>query len=464
MGKPCPPRVLPRGAVPATPRSAVPQHLPGEHRHPELHGPPRPRRLPRDDRGHPARQPAAAGLRPGLSGALRIGLRARRQGRRGVHPAAQGQGGRALPGRRRLPAARDRGRQRQARRHRRLRSRQPHRGILPAHQGSSGRGLRGAGRGRWHAALRHPGLSHAARSARPGDRADRGAGHPDPHRRQGRESRAVPQGLRRGLHRPGHPDLAHAADRRRAPALRARRHRLPARRARRREGAGGPARGRDRRRQRGHRRRADGAAPGRQPGRPGLAREAPRDAGQPQRDRRRGGRGRAAAPGLGPLAHRGRRRRRLPVLRERQGREREVQPELRQRASAETRGRPCAAGDRAGHRPRHPRRQRGREHARLRRRRPEDQDDQGAWRLCRRRCAAWPAHGGRGDPLGQDRRGVDRRLAARRAAGRDHRHAGAPRRCGALAHRRAGSHAPGPRHDAGEERRGGARLGQLRPH
>ena len=112
----------------------------------------------------------------------------------------------------------------------------------------------------------------------------------------------------------------------------------------------------------------------------------------------------------------------------------------------------------------HPRRQRGREHARLRRRRSEDQDDHGAGRLRRRRRAARPAHGGRGDPLGQDRRGVDRRLAARGAARRHHRHAGAPRRGGAVVHRRVATHAPGPCRDAGEERRGNRRRGQLRAH
>ena len=88
---------------------------------------------------------------------------------------------------------------------------------------------------------------------------------------------------------------------------------------------------RDRRRQRGDRRRADGAAPGRQAGRPGVAGEAPRDAGQPARDRSRGRRRRAVAAGLGPAAHRGGRRGRLPVLRERQGRERQVQSEVRHR-------------------------------------------------------------------------------------------------------------------------------------
>ena len=88
-------------------RNAAPchQHLSGQHRHPELHRPPRSRRLSRHHRGHPARQPAAAGLRPGLPGAVRIRLRARRQQRRGLHPAAEGQGGRTLPGRGRLPEA-----------------------------------------------------------------------------------------------------------------------------------------------------------------------------------------------------------------------------------------------------------------------------------------------------------------------------------------------------------------------
>ena len=105
VGKPCPARVLPRGALPGAQCGALPPHVSGQHRHPELHGPPRSRRLSRHHRGHPARQPAAADLRPGLPGAVRIRLRARRQQRRGLHPAAEGQGGRTLPGRGRLPEA-----------------------------------------------------------------------------------------------------------------------------------------------------------------------------------------------------------------------------------------------------------------------------------------------------------------------------------------------------------------------
>ena len=105
VGKPCPARVLPRRAVPDTQCGALPQHVSGQHRHPELHGPPRSRRLSRHHRSHPARQSAAAGLRPGLPGAVRIRLRARRQQRRRLHPAAEGQGGRTLPGRGRLPEA-----------------------------------------------------------------------------------------------------------------------------------------------------------------------------------------------------------------------------------------------------------------------------------------------------------------------------------------------------------------------
>ena len=98
--------------MPRAPRGALPPHVPGEHRHPELHGPPRPRRLPRDHRGDQARQPAAADLRPGLPGAVRVRLRPRRQRRRRLHPADEGQGGRAVPRRGRLPEARDRARRR----------------------------------------------------------------------------------------------------------------------------------------------------------------------------------------------------------------------------------------------------------------------------------------------------------------------------------------------------------------
>ena len=88
VGTPCPARVLPGGALPAAPCRALPQHVSGQHRHPELHRPPRPRRLSLDHRGDPARQPATADLRPGLPGALRIGLRARRQQRGRLHPTA----------------------------------------------------------------------------------------------------------------------------------------------------------------------------------------------------------------------------------------------------------------------------------------------------------------------------------------------------------------------------------------
>ncbi|MCK7577580.1 MAG: hypothetical protein MZV65_18425 [Chromatiales bacterium] len=171
---------------------ALPRHLSGQHRHPELHGPPRPWRLSRHHRGHPARQPAAADLRPGLPGAVRICLRARRQRRRRLHPADEGQGGRALPRRGRLPEARDRARHRQADRHRRLRPLQPHRGLLPAHPtATTSRSSRRRKHAGGHAALRHPGLPPAARPARAGARPDPRARRPDPHQRPGREPRGL---------------------------------------------------------------------------------------------------------------------------------------------------------------------------------------------------------------------------------------------------------------------------------
>ena len=107
VGKPRAARVLPGGCVSRSAASyrPVPPNLPGQHRHPQLHRPPGARRLPRHDRGDPARQSPAADLRPGLPGAVRIGLRARRQQRGCLHPAAEGRGRRTLPGRRRLPAA-----------------------------------------------------------------------------------------------------------------------------------------------------------------------------------------------------------------------------------------------------------------------------------------------------------------------------------------------------------------------
>ena len=165
VGASRPARVLPGGAVLRAPGRAVSRHVSGQHRHPELHRSHRPWRLPGGDRGHQARQPAAADLWPGLPRAVRIGLRSRRQQRRRVHPADEGQGGRALPRRRRLPETRDRAGQRQADRHRRLRSSRSHRCLLPAHLRSRGRDPRGAGEGRRHAALRHSGLPPAARPA-----------------------------------------------------------------------------------------------------------------------------------------------------------------------------------------------------------------------------------------------------------------------------------------------------------
>ena len=160
------------------------------------------------------------------------------QRRRRLHPADEGQGGRALPRRGRLPETRDRARHRQADRHRRLRPVQPHGGLLPAHPRPRRRDPRGAGEGRRDAALRHPGLPPPARPARAGDRPDPGAGRPDPHQLSGREPRGVPQGVRRRLPRPRHAEGAPAADRRRPSSLRARRHRLPARRAQRRDRCG----------------------------------------------------------------------------------------------------------------------------------------------------------------------------------------------------------------------------------
>ena len=72
-----------------------------------------------------------------LPGAVRVRLRARRQQRGRLHPAAEGQGGRALPRRGWLPETRDRARYRQAHRHRRVGPGRPHRGLLPAHLRSS---------------------------------------------------------------------------------------------------------------------------------------------------------------------------------------------------------------------------------------------------------------------------------------------------------------------------------------
>ena len=43
VGTPCPARVLPGGALPRAQSRAVPQHVPGQHRHPELHRAPWPR-------------------------------------------------------------------------------------------------------------------------------------------------------------------------------------------------------------------------------------------------------------------------------------------------------------------------------------------------------------------------------------------------------------------------------------
>ena len=186
-------RVLPGGAVLRAPGRALPRHVSGQHRHPELHRSHRSRRLSSGDRGHEARQPAAADLWPGLPRAVRIGVRSRRQQRRRVHPADEGQGGRALPRRRRLPETRDRAGQRQAGRDRRLRSSRSHRRLLPAHVRSRGRDPRGAGAGRRHAALRDSGLSHATRAARPRARRDPGARNRDPHRRRGRQYRGLPQ-------------------------------------------------------------------------------------------------------------------------------------------------------------------------------------------------------------------------------------------------------------------------------
>ena len=86
-------------------------------------------------------------------------------------------------------------------------------------------------------------------------------------------------------------------------------------RSQRRTGPGRAAGRRRRRRQRRHRRRPDRVAAGRAARRPGLPREAPRDAGEPARDRERRRRRCAAAPGLGSGTHRRGRRGHLPVLR-----------------------------------------------------------------------------------------------------------------------------------------------------
>ena len=149
--------------------------------------------------------------------------------------------------------------------------------------------------------------------------------------------------------------------RRRPPSVRPRRHRLPARRAQRRAGARRAAGRRHRRRERLDRRRPDGPAAGRDARGPDLAREAPRHAGQPRRDRARGRRRRAAPPRLGTAALRGRGRRRLPVLRAGQGRDRQVRSGVRRQPAPGARGRSRHSRHRPGHRPVVPRRQRRRE-------------------------------------------------------------------------------------------------------
>ena len=103
---------------------------------------------------------------------------------------------------------------------------------------------------------------------------------------------------------PRHPALAPHPNRGCPAALRARRDRLPACRAQRRTRAGRAAGRRHRRRQRLHRRRLDGAAPGRAARGPDLPGGAPQHAGQPGRDRKSRRRRRAASPRLGPAAHR----------------------------------------------------------------------------------------------------------------------------------------------------------------
>ena len=118
------------------------------------------------------------------------------------------------------------------------------------------------------------------------------------------QSRNLPQELRCRIPRPWHPAVAPHPDRRCRAILRAWRHRLPACRAQRRAGARRSPGRRHRRRQRFHRRRPDGVAPGCAARRPDFPREAPRHAGQPGRDRKSSCRRRAAPPWLGPSTHR----------------------------------------------------------------------------------------------------------------------------------------------------------------
>ena len=91
---------------------------------------------------------------------------------------------------------------------------------------------------------------------------------------------------------------------------------------------------------------------------------------------------------------------------------------------------------------------------------PENPDDQRAGRLRWRRCGARPADGRGSDPLREDRRGLHRCLAARRAPGRRRRAAGAARHGDSASCRRARSHASAPRRDARTIRRGSARRGR----
>ena len=197
-------------------------------------------------------------------------------------------------------------------------------------QGPRGHDLRRARRARRHDALRHPGLSHAARGARRRDpahpRPGRDVAHELPHRHR-RDDGADPRRLRRRLPGPGRAGRPRAAGGRRRCAELRHRHRLPEGLQRRAPAPCRQARGRRRRRRHLDRRGHRVAAPG--PHREDQRKRPPRACDRRLRGARRG-------RGLGQAGRRG-----------------HADLDLRGRQDA---GQPARGGTGAGRRHRHPRR------------------------------------------------------------------------------------------------------------
>ena len=174
------------------------QRLPGQQHHPGLQRPGVPRRLEERVRGAALDQQLPRVHRPHLPGAVRSGLHAERQRRRGGHQEHRARHHRPRLGRGLGPAAAAEGQDRQEGRRRRLRPGRHGGGAAARARRPRRHAVREERRRRRPAALRHPRLQDGEDAHRPPRRADEGRGRDVPHRRDGRPPARGQQGHQLG--------------------------------------------------------------------------------------------------------------------------------------------------------------------------------------------------------------------------------------------------------------------------